>query len=120
MRRPLLLALLLATLAAASPTGAANPIPQENLLGASTRWQAYNSWGGKSLYDFNSLNVVPANRVSFDRPFLWDAPGNQPVSKWELPLVHFLEREGYDVSYATDADVDRDPDLLLRHRLAIV
>src|SRR2546421_1009207 len=38
MRRPLLLALLLATLAAASPTGAANPIPQENLLGASTRW----------------------------------------------------------------------------------
>jgi hypothetical protein len=31
-----------------------------------------------------------------------------------------VEREGDDVSYATDGDVDRDPDLLLRHRLVLV
>ena len=43
-------------------------------------WQAYNSWGGKSLYDFNSTDGVPANRVSFDRPYLWGAPGSQAVS----------------------------------------
>ncbi|HEX3455330.1 MAG TPA: N,N-dimethylformamidase beta subunit family domain-containing protein, partial [Gaiellaceae bacterium] len=83
-------------------------------------WQAYNSFGGKSLYDFNSTGLVPANRVSFDRPYLWQAAGNQPVSKWELPAVRFLEREGYDVSYATDGDIDRDPSLLLRHRVVIV
>jgi hypothetical protein len=83
-------------------------------------WQAYNSFGGKSLYDFNSTSLVPANRVSFDRPYLWQAAGSQPVSKWELPVVRFLEREGYDVSYATDADVDRNPALLLLHRLVIV
>ena len=43
-------------------------------------------------------------------------PGSQPVSKWELPFVRFLEHDGYDVSYATDVDVGRDPALLLRHR----
>ena len=83
-------------------------------------WQAYNAWGGKSLYDFNSTGGTPANHVSFDRPYLWQLPGSQPVTKWELPVVRFLEREGYDVSYATDTDVDRDPGILLRHRVVIV
>jgi len=83
-------------------------------------WQAYNAWGGKSLYDFNSTGGSPANHVSFDRPYLWELPGSQPVTKWELPVVRFLEREGYDLSYATDTDVDADPGILLRHRLVIV
>ncbi len=83
-------------------------------------WQAYNAWGGKSLYDFNSTDLQAANHVSFDRPYQWRAPGRQPVSVDELPTVRFLEREGYDVSYATDADVDRDPSLLLHHRLVLV
>jgi hypothetical protein len=39
---------------------------------------------------------------------------------YELQLVRFLEREGYDVSYQTDVDTDRDPRSLLRHRLVIV
>ena len=59
-------------------------------------WEAYNNWGGKSLYDVNSTDGAPANRVSFDRPF---APGGQWPVVWEVPLVRFLEREGYDVSY---------------------
>lgn len=83
-------------------------------------WQAYNAWGGKSLYDFNSTSEARANRVSFDRPYLWEGPGSQAVSAYELPTVRFLEREGYDVSYATDVDVDRDPGLFLRHRIVIV
>jgi hypothetical protein len=31
--------------------------------------EAYNSWGGKSLYGFNSTDGVAATRVSFNRPF---------------------------------------------------
>jgi hypothetical protein len=31
-------------------------------------WEAYNPWGGKSLYPFNSTNLAPSVRVSFDRP----------------------------------------------------
>jgi hypothetical protein len=83
-------------------------------------WEAYNSWGGKSLYDFNSTDGVPAVRVSFDRPYAWGVVGNQALSIWEIPLMRFLEREGYDVSYQTDLDTDRVPSELERHRLVIV
>ena len=39
---------------------------------------------------------------------------------WEIQLVRFLEREGYDVSYQTDVDTDLDGSSLLRHRLVMV
>jgi hypothetical protein len=81
-------------------------------------WQAYNAWGGKSLYDFNS-GGSRASRVSFDRPYLWFGAGWQVMTSWELSLTRFLERKGVDVSYVTDVDVDRDPAVLLRHRVAI-
>ena len=81
-------------------------------------WQAYNAWGGRSLYDFDYAGPR-ANHVSFDRPYAWKPGGQSPLG-WELPIVRFLEREGYDVSYQTDVDTDRDPGSLLRHRLVIV
>jgi hypothetical protein len=74
-------------------------------------WEAYNQWGGKSLYDFDGPR---AHKVSFDRP--WGKYAQSPFW-WEIQLVRFLEREGYDVSYQTDLDTDRDPSSLLRHRL---
>jgi hypothetical protein len=77
-------------------------------------WEAYDDWGGRSLYNFVSER---ASRVSFLRPFA----GNAQTPLWtELQLVRFLEREGYDVSYQTDADTDADPAGLARHRLVIV
>lgn len=82
-------------------------------------WQAYDDWGGKSLYDNLSTNGRRANRVSFERPYDWaPVPGGQPL-EWEYPLVRWLERSGYDVSYQTDADTDADPSSLLQHRLVI-
>ena len=80
-------------------------------------WQAYNPWGGKSIYPFNSTDRSPAVRVSFDRPLAFTAQG--PFD-WEYNLVRFLEREGYDVSYQTDLDTDRRPESLLAHRLVVV
>jgi N,N-dimethylformamidase beta subunit-like protein len=57
--------------------------------------------------------------VSFDRPYDWQpGPGGQPL-EWEYPLVRFLERSGYELSYQTDVDSDADPASLLRHRLVI-
>ena len=76
-------------------------------------WQAYNAWGGKSLYDFFPPR---AYAVSFDRPLGVMA---QSPMWWEIQLVRFLEREGYDVSYQTDVDTDLDGSSLLRHRLVI-
>jgi N,N-dimethylformamidase beta subunit-like protein len=79
-------------------------------------WEAYNPWGGKSLYDSNSTGPR-ATRVSFERPL---PRSYQPTWEWEIQLVRFLEREGYDVSYQTDLDTDRDPASLLAHRAVLV
>jgi hypothetical protein len=77
-------------------------------------WEAYNRWGGKSLYQFGtSMHAV---EVSFDRPFDQRMFYGM-VTRLELPWVRFLERSGIDVSYQTDADTDTDPGSLLRHRL---
>jgi hypothetical protein len=83
-------------------------------------WEAYNGWGGKSLYPFSSSQGRQAIRVSFDRPFAWSLPGGQGPLGWELPLVRFIERRGYDVSYESDVATNRDPISLLRHRLVVV
>src|SRR6516162_7306518 len=77
-------------------------------------WEAYNRWGGKSLYQFGtSMHAV---EVSFDRPFDQQQFSSM-VGKLELPWVRFLERNGIDVSYQTDVDTDRAPGSLLHHRL---
>jgi hypothetical protein len=76
-------------------------------------WQAYNGWGGKSLY---SPPTSPANHVSFDRPY---HPKSAVPITFEIGLLRFLERNGYDVSYTTDVDTDRSPAELVRHRLVI-
>lgn len=76
--------------------------------------QAYNNWGGRSLYGFNS-GGRPATKVSFNRPYA------ASVHFYELNLLRFLERQrDLDISYTTDVDVHRNPDELLRHRLVIV
>ncbi len=89
-----------------------------------TTWQAYNTYGGNSLY-FGA----PANRaykVSYNRPFTTRAssfPGGS-VSSWlfeaEYPMVRWLERNGYDVSYTTGIDTDRRAAELLEHRVFMV
>lgn len=72
-----------------------------------TTYQAYNSWGGKSLYNFNSTNEQRAYKVSFNRPYT-DGWGTGDLlndwSGWELNMLRFLEREGYDVTYCTNID----------------
>jgi len=88
-----------------------------------TTWQAYNAYGGRSLYvgpgSSGGGESGGANRsrvVSFDRPYDqrgWGAPdfmGN------EYPVVFLAERLGLDVTYITDIDLHQQPDRLLRHR----
>jgi hypothetical protein len=77
-------------------------------------WEAYNPWGGKSLYQFGTSRHAFA--VSFDRPFD-QREFHEMGTDLELPWVRFLERNGIDVSYQTDVDADVDTGSLLRHRL---
>lgn len=101
-----------------------------------TTFQAYNNWGGKSLYAFNSVGGQAA-KVSFNRPYAISPlplasrgvgagdfltsnsfPIDYPASAagWEYNMVRWLEREGYDVTYATNVDVHARPDLLVSHQ----
>src|SRR3954447_18062628 len=81
-------------------------------------WQAYNDWGGKSLYNFNSTNGQAAWRVSFDRPYA--RVGAESIYWFELSLLALLNQTGYDVGYLTDVDIQRNPALLAGRKLDIV
>lgn len=82
-----------------------NRVPAADLLYQSSvnTWHAYNNWGGQSLYGSNSAGGIPAQKVSFNRPYAVDGSGD--FFEWEIYMVRFLEREGYDVSYATNVDL---------------
>lgn len=86
---------------------------------ATTTDQAYNNWGGKSLYDHpSSGEVIKAGvKVSFDRPF--DGDGSGLMLAWELNMVRWLEAEGFDVAYASDLDVHSDPQFDARTRAVL-
>lgn len=91
-------------------------------LGVNTA-QAYNHWGGKSLYASNSTRGEPATKVSFARPFAAWREANLNTRwpfAWDYQLVRFLEREGYDAGYTTDVDTHREPWSLLGHRVVML
>ncbi|HET9137657.1 MAG TPA: N,N-dimethylformamidase beta subunit family domain-containing protein [Candidatus Kapabacteria bacterium] len=73
-------------------------------------WQAYNNFGGKSLYGFNSDGGVASYKVSFDRPFS-DAT-TALYYRWTDKLVKWLDEEELPVEYCTNLDLDRDPHFL--------
>jgi len=76
-------------------------------------WHAYNDFGGHSLY---TGEVSRAYKVSYNRPF------NVPnMYAWffsaEYPMIRWLEANGYDISYFTGVDTDRDGALITQHRI---
>lgn len=79
-----------------------------------TTMAAYNNWGGKSLYRFNSTGAA-ADLVSFNRPYSTRTGPFEFLFGWEYQMVRFLEREGYDVSYGSNVDTHARPQLLLRY-----
>lgn len=77
-----------------------------------TTWQAYNAWGGESLYtDSLGLSGGKAKAVSFNRPYD-EAQGSGQLFRYELPFLQWAESRGYDLVYLTDVDLDRDGSLL--------
>jgi hypothetical protein len=71
---------------------------------AVTTYQAYNNWGGKSLY----IGSPQARKVSFDRPYV-EGDGAGSFLRWDYNMVRFLEREGFDVAYSTNLDTHVAP-----------
>ena len=68
-------------------------------------WQAYNQWGGSSLYKGADGNrETKATSVSFNRPY--DGDGAGQFRYMEQPLVQLMEKLGLDINYLTDVDLD--------------
>lgn len=86
-----------------------------NFQSTVTTSQAYNNWGGKSLYGYNSDGEVAADKVSFNRPYADGSGTGTFLFRWEYNMVRFMEREGYDVTYSTNVDTHRNAALLLNH-----
>ncbi len=85
-------------------------------------YQAYNKWGGNSLYyhDPHLPGLVnkgmAALKVSFNRPY--DGMSAFLIYA-DIQVIHFLEQRGYDVTYTTSVDLDRDPSAPIGHRAFI-
>ena len=84
-----------------------------------TTWQAYNDWGGKSLYGCGDWNLnCRAYKVSYNRPFHTRVFN---IDSWvfngEYPMVRWLEANGYDVTYFSGIDTDRIGALLKNHKV---
>lgn len=100
-----------------------------------TTWQAYNYWGGAGnknigydLYgEFNDVTqaVIGGNAraytVSFDRPYIDqgadDGAGNFMV--WDYPLLHWMEAQGYNMTYVTDVDLENNQSLFNGHKVFV-
>jgi hypothetical protein len=84
-------------------------------------WQAYNTWGGCSLYKcYVPKAPKRAVKVSFDRPYIrsWHG-GSADFLDHELPLIALAERAGHDLAYVTSLDVQNDPAVLTRHHAVL-
>lgn len=77
-------------------------------------WQAYNYYGGASLY--MPTQADRAFAVSYNRPLTVQNIENDFFAS-EYPLIRWLERNGYDVAYCGNIDVHRNPGLLLNRKV---
>jgi hypothetical protein len=88
------------------------------ILNDNTTWQAYNTWGGYSLYQGpDGLSADRGYAVSFDRPY--DGSGADRFLAFDQPAIALAERTGISLAYETDVDLDQHPDLLAGARAVI-
>ena len=82
-----------------------------------TTWQAYNTYGGSDLYEGGENGR--AYQLSYNRPVSTrnGTGGRDFFFSNEYPLVRFLEKNGYDVSYISGVDTDRNGAGLLNHKV---
>jgi putative cell wall-binding protein len=86
------------------------------VLASTNTWEAYNSWGGKSLYSYERKNnkLYYNEIVSFERP----NPGATPIgneghlANGERHILSWLEKNQYSYSMLTDMDVHQQPNRL--------
>ena len=79
-------------------------------------YQAYNSWGGKSIYNFNSTEGQASTHISYNRPY---SPRDALDGRWDSNMIPWLEREEYKVDFCSQSDLIRHPEIMGRYKVQI-
>jgi hypothetical protein len=88
------------------------------LMNAQPTWQAYNGWGGYSLYLGPGGLSDRSLQVTFDRPYQHDHGAGQFLS-FEQPLVALAERLQLPLAYLAATDVATEPSVLAGARAVV-
>lgn len=88
------------------------------LVSTTNTYQAYNRFGGKSVYDSISTNGERAHIVSFNRPY-FDNLGLGRYPAWEQHFVDWLTAEEIPYEVITDDDL-ADPSIIEQYRLVVL
>lgn len=80
---------------------------------ATNTYNAYNNWGGTSLYGFHGRGGVQGHEVSFLRP------PRSLFSRWELQFVEWCEKNDFKLDYASNMDLELRPEILENYRLVL-
>ncbi|MEV0592669.1 N,N-dimethylformamidase beta subunit family domain-containing protein [Nonomuraea cavernae] len=73
------------------------------IVNAVTTWQAYNLWGGRSLYTGPGGYDDRSRKVTFDRPY--DGSGARLFLDFEQTAIQLAERSGMPLAYLTSLDL---------------
>ena len=86
-------------------------------------YQAYNLWGGFSLYrgtKSDGVTLDPTLRsyaVSFDRPYMYN--GLSTLGLYDLPLLFWMESQSYNMTYIADFDLDAPTVAINTYKLTV-
>lgn len=80
---------------------------------ATHTYNAYNNWGGSSLYGFHGRSNLQGHQVSYLRP------SRGQFSRWEQPFVEWAETQGFAIDYATNLDLELRPEMVKPYRLIL-
>ncbi|MCL3817862.1 DUF4082 domain-containing protein [Aeromicrobium wangtongii] len=82
-------------------------------------WHAYNLYGGSNFYRGGANGR--SYQLSYNRPFATRAglEARDFYFSAEYPLVRFMEKNGYDVSYIAGVDSARNGELIKQHKTFI-
>lgn len=87
------------------------------VLSSTNTWQAYNTWGGASLYKYlldDDVKPLHAQMVNTQRPNIEASPIGSPnhLANAEKLVLAWLERNHYPFHVISDLDLDQQPQLL--------
>lgn len=75
---------------------------------------AYNQWGGYSLY-----TAPQGLKVSMNRPDTYNG-GGHGVYGGEIPIIKWLEHQGYSMDYLSDVDIHANAARLLSYKAVCI